>query len=214
MTRIEPVPPSVAPSAPRFHVPIPRFSLGRIIKLGLLVGLVWVLVQVARTGLWTIPLISRLVYTVPVPARTVTAQVPTAGDLVSRVPQVITTGNVTITEGELTALAEQGNQKLHLGLASVQTVITQGGIELSFLLPKRNNAVVRLELEPFLDGSGDPDFRVQRTRLGQLTVPSWLIGEPARRLLQLQLQPAFRLLPPAESVTLAEGALAFHFGTP
>ncbi len=209
MTRVEATPPAAPQPKRSFQLPIPRFSLGRLIKLALLIGVLWVLVQIARTGVWTIPLISKFAYTAPEPIRLVQAATPSTGALLARVPDALVKKSVSITEMELSAIAEQGNQKLHLGLASVQTVITSQSIELSFLMPKRNNAIVRLELEPIVSASGDPDFRVVRSRLGQLDVPQWIVGEPARRLLQLQLQPAFSLLPELQNVQTAEGTLAY-----
>lgn len=214
MTRVEATPPAAPQPARSFHVPIPRFRLGRLLKLAALIGVIWVLVQVARTGVWTIPLISRFSYHAPQPIRTVQAATPSSGALLARVPEALVQKSVHITESELSAIAEQGNQKLHLGLASVQTVITEQAIELSFLMPKRNNAMVRLDLEPIISASGDPDFRVVRSRLGQLDVPAWIVGEPARRLLQLQLQPAFALLPELHTVRTVEGSLTYTIATP
>ncbi len=211
MTRVETPPPAVPPPARHFHFPIPKFSLGRLIKLAIVVGVIWVLVQVARTGVWHIPLISTLAYHAPHPSRVVQPMVPSAGDILARVPAALATGHVSITEAELSALAQQGNQKLHLGLANVQTVVTDSTIELSFLLPRHNNAIARLDLEPIITQNGDPDFRVVRSRLGLLDVPQWMIGQPARRLLQLQLQPAFTLLPDMQAVSPVAGTLAFSF---
>ncbi|MEK7631308.1 MAG: hypothetical protein AAB445_00370 [Patescibacteria group bacterium] len=214
MTRVDPAPPVAPQAASRFPLPLPRFSLGRLIKLAVLVGIVWVLVQIARTGVWTIPVISNFAYDAPMPLRTVQAAAPSTGDMLARVPNAVTAGSLTVYEAELSLLAEQGNQKLRLGLAKVQTVISEGRIELSFLLPQRNNAVVRLELEPSISPSGDPDFRVVRSRLGLLDVPQWLIGEPARRLLQLQMQPVATLLPKLAQARAVEGALAYTLATP
>lgn len=214
MTRVEATPPVAPQPARSFHVPIPRFRLSRFLKLAVLIGIIWVLVQIARTGVWTIPLISQFAYHAPQPIRTVQAATPSSGALLSRVPEALVKKSVHITEAELSAIAEQGNQKLHLGLASVQIVVTDQGIELSFLMPKRNNAMVRLDLEPIVSASGDPDFRVVRSRLGQLEVPEWIVGEPARRLLQLQLQPVFSLLPELQTVRTAEATLTYTIAAP
>lgn len=213
MTRVEAPPPAEPRPARHFHFPIPKFSIGRLLKLAILIGIVWVFVQVARSGVWNIPGISKIVYRAPSPLRIVRPMVPSTGDIRTRAATAQTTGYITLHEAELSAIAEQGNQKLHLGLANVQTVITENTIELSFLLPKRNNTVVRLDLEPVITEKGDPDFRVVRSRIGQLDVPQWLVGEPARRLLQLQLQPAFTLLPDIRTVTPTAGTLEYRFAS-
>lgn len=214
MTRVEPAPPALPPVAPRFRLPVPRFTLGRLVKLAVVVGIFWVLVQVARTGLWAIPVVSQLAYRAPAPVRTVEPATPSAGDLLARVPAMLTTGTVTVAESELSVLAEQGNQKFRLGFAKVQTVVAESGIELSFLMPQRRNAIVRLDLRPTVTSSGDPDFTVEQARIGALRVPNWFIGEPARRLLQLQLAPAFQLLPPIQNVRTVEGAIVFALTAP
>lgn len=211
MTRVEPATPVAPQPARKFRLPMPKFSLGRLLKLAIFVGIVWVFVQVARSGVWNIPGISKLVYRAPSPIRIVQPMVPSTGDIRTRAATAQTTGYITLHEAELSAIAEQGNQKLHLGLADVQTVITENTIELSFLMPKRNNAVVRLDLEPVVTEKGDPDFRVVRSRIGQLDVPQWLVGEPARRLLQLQLQPAFTLVPDIRTVAPTVGTLEYRF---
>lgn len=213
MARVEASSPTpVAPPPRRWHMPIPKFSLGRLIKLALLVGIVWVVVLVARTGLWNIPFVSAATYTRPEPLERITGTFDVEQVLQERAAGFIS-GSMQISDSELTALAQVGSQKLHLGLAEVNVVaLANQPLELSFSIPKRNNAVVRIDLVPVIH-DGQLDFTVTRTRVGAVAVPDWTIGQATRVLLATQLRPLFagaRL----ESVTTADHQLRLTYATP
>lgn len=211
MTRVEsPVPAPVTPR--RFHFPVPKFSVGRLIKLGLLFIVLWVLVQVARTGMWSVPVISRFAYTRPEP-RAVSVELSVdRTNLVSRLRDAVG-GSVQVADGELTALARTGASSLHLGLQGLNVANVAGApLELSFVIPQRHNALVRIELQPRVDDRRVV-FDVQRTRVGMVDVPQWLVGEPTKVLLAAALAPYFKVAPPLTTVTTADSHLLFTFST-
>ncbi len=205
MTRIEPQPP--APAVPRrFHFPIPKFSLGRLMKLGLLILVFWVLVQVARTGVWTVPVVSQLAYTRPEPRSVALELSPERTKLGDRLQEALG-GTVQVADGELTALARAGSATLHLGVQGLNVANAEGQpIELSFVIPQRHNALVRIELQPRVEG-GRIAFDVSRTRVGMVDVPKWLIGEPTKLLLTTVLTPYFNAAPPLQEVRAVDGGL-------
>ncbi|MDP2789566.1 MAG: hypothetical protein Q8O51_00345 [bacterium] len=192
------------------HLPIPKFSLGRLIKLGLLIIVLWVLVQVSRTGMWTIPVISRLAYTRPEP-RAVSVELSTERtNLASRLSAAVG-GSVQIADGELTAVARAGASTLHLGVQGLNVANAAGQpIELSFVIPQRHNALVRIELTPRL-ANQRVQFDVQRTRVGMVDVPQWLVGEPTKLLLAAALAQYLTAAPPMQTVEAVEGGLRFTF---
>lgn len=212
MTRIESIPPAVPAARRQFHLPIPKFSIGRLIKVVLLVLVLWVLVQVARTGVWTIPVISRLVYTRPEP-RAVTVELSTERtQLLERFREAVN-GTVKIVDGELTALARAGSSSLHLGVQGLNIANVAGQpLELSFVIPQRHNALVRIELKPRL-ANNHVQFDVGRTRVGMVDAPAWIIGEPTKLLLTAALAPYFNVAPPIKSIEAVDGGLRFSFSS-
>lgn len=209
MTRVESTP--LAPVAPRrYHFPVPKFSLGRLIKLGLLIVVLWALVQVSRTGMWSIPVVSRLAYTRPEP-RTVSVELsPERTNLGSRLRDAVG-GSVQVSDGELTTLVRTGAAALHLGVQGLNIANAAGApLELSFVIPQRHNALVRIELQPRIDDRRVV-FDVQRTRVGMVEVPQWLVGEPTKLLLAAALAPYFKLAPPVATVGTVDGGLRFTF---
>lgn len=209
MTRVESTP-STPVVRRQMHLPIPKFSLGRLIKLGLLIIVLWVLVQVSRTGMWTIPVISRLAYTRPEP-RAVSVELSTERtNLASRLSAAVG-GSVQIADGELTAVARAGASTLHLGVQGLNVANAAGQpIELSFVIPQRHNALVRIELTPRL-ANQRVQFDVQRTRVGMVDVPQWLVGEPTKLLLAAALAQYLTAAPPMQTVEAVEGGLRFTF---
>lgn len=209
MTRIESTQP--APVVRRqVHLPIPKFSLGRLIKLGLLVIVLWVLVQIARTGVWTIPLVSRLAYTRPEP-RAIAVELSTERTHLTDRLRDAANGSVLVTDGELTAIARAGASSLHLGVQGLNVADAVGQpLELSFVIPQRHNALVRIELKPRVDGTRVL-FDVSRTRVGMVDVPQWLVGEPTKLLLAAALTPYFAAAPPVRTVQTEDGGLRFSF---
>ncbi len=207
MTRIEAVPPTPVVKPPRrFHLPVPRFSLGRLIKLGIVVFLVWVLVLIAKTGLWQIPFISQFAYHRPSPIHIASPTTATA-TLTERLAN-ITNHEVDIPDSELTTLASAGVSTLHLGVTEINVAAISGDeLEFSFAIPQRHNALVRITLQPVRSADNHLTFNVSRTRIGEVTVPSWVIGEPTRLLLLSQLTPLLRSLPALRDVRTTDFAL-------
>jgi len=211
MTRIESTPP--APVARRqFHFPIPKFSIGRLIKLGLLILVLWVLVVVSRTGMWTIPVVSHFTYTRPEP-RAVVAELSTERTRLTDRLRDAVGGSVDIADGELTALARAGASTLHLGVQGLNVANAAGQpVELSFVIPQRHNALVRIDLQPRVVDE-HVQFDVQRTRVGMVDVPKWIIGEPTKLLLAATLTPYLAAAPPMQDVQATNGGLHFTFSS-
>jgi hypothetical protein len=118
---------------------------------------------------------------------------------------------VDIADGELTALARAGASTLHLGVQGLNVANAPGEpIELSFVIPQRHNALVRIELQPRVVDE-HVQFDVHRTRIGMVDVPKWVIGEPTKLLLTAALTPYLAAAPPVQSVQATNGALHFSF---
>ena len=209
MTRIEATP--TAPVVRRqMRFPIPKFSLGRLIKLGLLILVLWLLVQVARTGVWTVPLVSRFANTRPEP-RAIAAELSTDRTHLADRIQAALRGTVDIADGELTSLVRSSASKLQLGVQGLNVAdAANQPLELSFVIPQRHNALVRIELEPRI-ADGKVQFDVRRTRVGMVDVPAWIVGEPTRLLLNVALAPYFTVAPPAQAVETVDGGLHVTF---
>lgn len=206
MTRVEPQ--AQVEPRPRFHLPIPRFTLRRFIAVAFVVAIFWVCMVVARTGLLRVPFFSNVFYAAPTP-RTLEAGAERRS--VEEQIRELTLGSVTVTNGSLSDLAQAGADRLHLGIASVRIVGgTDVPLELSFIIPQRNNALVRIDLVPEITNA-ELVFRVARTRIGSVDVPTWLIGEPTRLLLTAQLQPILRLAPPVDAARVVERGLTLTF---
>ncbi|MEK7518502.1 MAG: hypothetical protein AAB549_01110 [Patescibacteria group bacterium] len=209
MTRVESTP-STPVVRRQIHLPIPKFSLGRLVKLGFLVIVLWLLVQIARTGVWTIPLVSRFAYTRPEP-RAVAVELSTERTHLANRLRDAVGGSVQIADGELTALARAGSSTLHLGVQGLNIAnAADQPIEFSFVIPQRHNAIVRIELQPkVIDRK--VQFEVSRTRVGMVQVPQWIIGEPTKLLLAAALAPYFSAAPPVQTVQAMNGGLRFSF---
>jgi hypothetical protein len=210
MTRIESRPPATPGVRRQLHLPIPKFSIGRFIKLGVLVLVFWVLVLVSQTGVWTVPAISRFAYTRPEP-RAVSVELSTdRTHLADRFTEALG-GAVEIADGELTALAQTSAASLHLGVQGLNVTNVAGQpTELSFVIPQRHNALVRIELQPRVTDQ-HLQFDVTRTRIGMVDVPAWLIGEPTKLLLAAALAPYISAAPPVQAVQVVNRGLRFSF---
>lgn len=210
MTRIESTPPAAPGVRRQIQLPIPKFSLGRLIKLGLLIIGLWVLVQIARTGVWTVPVISNIAYTRPEP-RAINVELSTEQTHLTDRFRAATAGSVQVADGELTAIARAGAAAVHLGVQGLNIANAVGQpLELSFVIPQRHNALVRIELSPRVDGTR-VRFDVTRTRVGLVDVPQWLVGEPTKLLLAAALTPYFEVAPPVRTVQTEAGGLRFSF---
>ncbi len=211
MTRVEP--PVQAQAAPRshFHLPVPRFTIKRFVGLVFLVAVFWAGMQVARTGLVRLPFFTNVFYTAPEPRATAAGLEP--GNVEEQL-RAAARGTVTLSNRTLSDLAQVGADRLHLGIANVHVVGgTDVPLELSFIIPQRNNAIVRIDLAPEVV-DGDLHFRSARTRIGTVDVPTWLIGEPTRLLLTAQLQPLLRIAPPIGTARVVERGLSLTFTSP
>jgi hypothetical protein len=198
-------------------LPIPRFSVGRLIKLAILVAIVWVFVIIARTGLWQVPIISSFVQPTAQPLRAVEVPLENPADLVQRMQGLATGRTLVIREAELTVLVQQGASKLSAPITDVAVVTvseTAGELEFSFRIPKRHNALVRLWMLPSVNDAGDLFFTAREAKVGDVRVPTWSIGGPTKLLLTSQLEPILRVAPPLEQVSAADGALRFTFAQP
>jgi hypothetical protein len=167
---------------------------------------------VARTGVWTIPILSNIFYTRPEP-RAVTLELSTERTNLAERLKNATMGTMEITDGELTTLTRAGASTLHLGVQGLNIADVAGQpLELSFVIPQRHNALVRIELQPRIVDK-HVQFEVSRTRVGMVDVPKWLIGEPTKLLLATALTPYLSVAPPVNTVETVEGALRFTFSS-
>lgn len=217
MARVYPELPPAGEPRRRLSLPIPRFSIGRLIKLAILVGIIWVFVLIARTGLWDVPVISPFVQPSAQPLRGVEVPLENPADLVQRLQSFATGRTFVIREAELTLLVQQGASKLSAPVTEVGVVTTSetaGELEFSFRIPKRHNALVRLWMLPSVNETGDLFFTAREAKVGDVRVPTWTIGGPLKLLLATQLEPILRLAPPIEQVSAADGALRFTFSQP
>lgn len=191
-----------APTRQRFFLPIPKFSIGRVIRLAILVFIIWLLVQVARTGMWQIPVISKFAYHEPQPIHAVTPTNENAEELTNRILALVGQREVVLREDGLTMLSNQGAANLHLGITDVAIAAdsVQKNLEMSFRIPQKRNALVRLRLKPKISSDGHLVLEPQKTLVGELAVPSWIIGEPVRLLLSVELQPILKILPKLQEV--------------
>lgn len=179
----------------------------------LLLPLIIAVALVAKTGIVSIPLFSRLFYVPPQPSRIVTVN----QDAVERIRSGVEvnlageTTRLTLTEAELTYLARQlvagGNDPLFS--PTVQAVINPGGIELSGLLLRPVRANLAVTLVPVV-ADGALDFRLKTVTLGALSLPptlaEMLVGETLRSSLA-PIGGSLQTLGVLQTVTLKEGTV-------
>ncbi|MFA6587828.1 MAG: hypothetical protein WCT08_02030 [Patescibacteria group bacterium] len=212
MARIEPVKAqSSVPNKSGINLPVPKFTIGRLIKLIILVLVVWTAIQVARTGLWQIPLFTKYFYQAPEPIRIVGPISQNFPELIIQSKADITNKNFRLSEGGLTYLLANSIAGMHLGISRPNLTIESQTMEFSFLIPKKNNAIVRLYLQPILNAENSLEFVVSKTFLGQVSVPSWLIGEPTKILLAQELSPILKVAPEIRQVKLESRNLILGF---
>lgn len=206
MTRVEPHAP--AKSQPSFHLPVPKFTIKRFIRLIIIVAVFWVCILISKTGLVNVPVFSGIFYKTPSPRVLDSGEI--FGDAQQRVKEMVN-GSLSLSNGELSDLTRIGANRLKLGISNVQVVGgTDVPLELSFIIPNRNNALVRIDLVPEVKNN-DLKFNVTRTRVGEVDMPNWIIGEPTRLLLASQLQPVLRLAPPLQSISVTKSGLTLGF---
>jgi hypothetical protein len=210
MARVMPT--SQTPTAPtrqRVNFPIPKFSIKRFIRLAVLILIVWLLVQVARTGMWNIPIISKFAYHEPQPIHAVIPANENFQDLTSRMVALVGQREADLKENELTMLVNQGAANLHLGITEVAVAAdnSQNNLEMSFRIPQKRNALVRLRLKPKVSSDGNLIFQSQKTQIGEIVMPNWIIGEPVRLLLAVELQPILKPLPKLQGVEVQSSGL-------
>ncbi|PIS40570.1 MAG: hypothetical protein COT26_02650 [Candidatus Kerfeldbacteria bacterium CG08_land_8_20_14_0_20_43_14] len=194
-----------------FHLPVPRFRLGRLIRLVILILIVWVIIQVSRTGLWQIPLFSKYFYHQPQPIRIASQVDNNISELAKRVQTGVGTQKISISEAELTSLLTNSIQSTRLGISRPNLVAEDDTMEFSFIIPKRNNALVRLYLIPKLSPDSKLEFEVKKTLVGEISVANWFIGEPTKLLLTQELTTALKFAPKIQQVWLEPGNLIISF---
>jgi len=212
MARLENPNPQPPPTnRTNFHLPIPKFSLGRLLRLAILILIVWAIIWVSKTGMWQIPLFTKVFYHVPEPVRLVSQSNENLPDLILKSKDSLINGKLKISEAELTFLLANSISNVSLGISRPNVAIQNSEIEFSFLIPKRNNALVRLYLIPVLNADQEIDFEVKQTYLGQVTGPNWLIGQPTRILLAQELKPILKVAPKIQQVSTETGNLVLNF---
>jgi hypothetical protein len=159
--------------------------------------------------MWQIPIISKFAYHEPQPIHAVTPINENSKDFANRIVSLVGQRQVVLNEGELTMLAEQGAENLHLGLSGLAVAAdsTQKNLEMSFRIPKKRNAVVRIRLLPKITSDGNLTFEPQKTLIGEIGVPNWIIGEPVRLLLAVELQPILKPLAKLREIQVQSAGL-------
>lgn len=194
-----------------FHLPIPRFSLGRLIRLVILVLIVWGIIQVSRTGLWQIPLFSKYFYHQPQPIRIVSQVNNNMTELARRVQDGAVNQKIAISEAELTLLLVNSIQSVKIGISRPNLVVENDTMEFSFIIPKRNNALIRLYLIPKLSSDNKLEFEVEKSLVGEVSVAKWFIGEPTKLLLTQELATVLKVAPKINQVWLEPRNLVISY---
>ncbi|RJO59753.1 hypothetical protein C4546_00495 [Candidatus Parcubacteria bacterium] len=192
-------------------MPVPKFSIRRLIYLGLAVLGFWVMVQVSRTGLWQIPWISRIFYNPPQPIRVVAPADISFPSTLAKIGQGLLATQVLISENEMTRLLSDSLTMTRLGISRPNLVVEPESLEFSFLIPQRNNAQVRLYLFPLLNDKKELDFQIQKTLIGEVKFPSWIIGQPTRLLLAQELNTFLKASHKPSAVKTQSGNLVLNF---
>jgi hypothetical protein len=159
--------------------------------------------------MWQIPLLSKFTYHEPQPIHTVTLVAENSKDLANRIVKFVGQREVVLKESELTMLANQGALNSRLGISDITVAAdsVQKNLEMSFRIPKKRNALVRLRLNPKITSDGKLTFEPQKTLIGETSLPNWLIGEPIRFVLAIELQPILKPLPKLQEVKIENAGL-------
>lgn len=151
-------------------------------RLILIAVILFVLLQIIRTGAWTVPVASDIFYRQPEPAHEVRSAVFSKELLLLRMEESINASSdagvpsYVISEEELTALLEQvllekDNQPFLTG----QIAILDGELEFFGNLRSNHNVFITALLEPQKDGETNV-FKVNSLKIGNVQIPTSVVS--------------------------------------